>query len=622
MNSRRIIIHAMVVIGLVIVSFSTGLYVFAESDDEYLVAAYNVSVSLNGDGSADVMEQIDFTFFGGFNNIMIPIAKNQGEEIEITHVYMQRKGEIIECRQLMAGQWDAEVFTGTYGVIDEEDHVKLKIYGSFYRSAGTVFIHYRVKNALLRYRDVAEYRRMHIPDLWETRVSSINIAIRLPEPVTPRDVRYWLHGVFIGSKSFADSQVVRFDVPNTVPGEYVETRVVFPQSLVPDCPVTDDSPNLLRIMDEEMEYQNSDKSDLLKAREAAARKAGQRAFYERLKRRAGMFLSVLSVLLILAGSCYAISVRKKLNRYEKIPLSSDFRDIDRLDPVEARMLISGGKLGARAMFGKLMELAHMGFLGLGIRRDLEKRPRFVFEVIGGKNCGELPDTDRYLLDFIREIADSNREFDPIRLLGFADSHADAERLKSTYEQWARKAEEAYNCRDITDESIARYRNIGLLYGIALLLLGFIIPVAFTVAAGYALLPAGLLMLVFSLRMRKYTEYGARQLKIWEAVRDGIRKGSVTADELPSWMRPCAVAVGYGAALGVEKEAARLIAPRHEEFCEGCPLCALVKSENLDAKMLCRIAKNTLRIMDEAISSVNYAFSSTLEDPVDSGARTV
>ena len=103
---------------------------------------------------------------------MIPIWKNEGEEIEVSHVYMQRKDELIECRRLLAGQWDAEVFTGTYSVIDEPDHVKLKIYGSFYRSSGSVFVHYKVKNAVRRYQDVAEYQRIHIPKLWETRVSA------------------------------------------------------------------------------------------------------------------------------------------------------------------------------------------------------------------------------------------------------------------------------------------------------------------------------------------------------------------------------------------------------------------------------------------------------------------
>ena len=180
--------------------------VFAASDDEYLVAAYDVTVNINSDGSAYIMEHIDFTFFDGFNNIMIPISKNEGEEIEISRVYMQRKDELIECRRLLAGQWDAEVFTGTYSVIDEPDHVKLKIYGSFYRSSGSVFVHYKVKM-------LSDATRM-LPNTSASislscgkRVSSINIAIRLPEPARAEDKLRCT--AFVGIKSFTNSQIVR-----------------------------------------------------------------------------------------------------------------------------------------------------------------------------------------------------------------------------------------------------------------------------------------------------------------------------------------------------------------------------------------------------------------------------
>ena len=42
-------------------------------------------------------------------------------------------------------------------------------------------------------------------------------------------------------------------------------------------------------------------------------------------------------------------------------LPSAFSGIDRLDPAEVRMLVTGGRTGARAMMGKLMELVSRGF---------------------------------------------------------------------------------------------------------------------------------------------------------------------------------------------------------------------------------------------------------------------
>jgi hypothetical protein len=595
-------INGIILFMITVLIFSlSGVRVFAASDDEYLVAAYDVTVNINSDGSAYIMEHIDFTFFDGFNNIMIPIWKNEGEEIEVSHVYMQRKDELIECRRLLAGQWDAEVFTGTYSVIDEPDHVKLKIYGSFYRSSGSVFVHYKVKNAVRRYQDVAEYQRIHIPKLWETRVSSINIAIRLPEPARAEDVELWMHGVFVGIKSFTNSQIVRYNVPDTVPGEYVETRVIFPQKQVSDCPMTDDSPNRDRIVAEELEYQVSDKADLLEAREAAARKAGQKASFERMRQRVRNLLGILSLLLVLSCVYYALFIRRKLRYDKKSALPSAFSGIDRLDPAEVRMLVTGGRTGARAMMGKLMELVSRGFLSPGIRKSLKNRIRFTFKVADPMNGDELNDADRYFLDRIIELSSSNNEFDPIQLLGFTDSDEKAARMKALYDGWLLKAREAYHERNILDSSMVRYRNFGLVYSVLLLFLGFLIPVAFSVAIGYVIFPAGLLLLAFSLRIRKFTVYGADQLRIWKAVRLVIKKDSLTLDALPEWMRSCPVLMGYGVALGIEKDATRWIMAQNHGA--GCPLCGLSQSEELEDYGLNKIVRNTLNIMDEAISSL-------------------
>ena len=119
--------------------------------------------------------------------------------------------------------------------------------------------------------------------------------------------------------------------------------------------------------------------------------------------------------------------------------------------------------------------------------------------------------------------------------------------------------------------------------------------------GYVIFPAGLLLLAFSLRIRKFTVYGADQLRIWKAVRLVIKKDSLTLDALPEWMRSCPVLMGYGVALGIEKDATRWIMAQNHGA--GCPLCGLSQSEELEDYGLNKIVRNTLNIMDEAISSL-------------------
>lgn len=607
MKTSRLIISILFLISVLIFQFSGGVPAFAASDDEYKVAAYDVSVDINSDGSADVREKIDFTFYDGFNNIMIPISKNEGEEIEVEHVYMQRKEDLIECKQLLAGQWDAEVFTGTYSVIDESDHVKLKIYGSFYRSFGSVTIYYKVKNAVKRYGDVAEYQRAHISRLWETRISNINIAIRLPEPTRSEDAEFWLHGVFVGTREFMKGQIVNYNVPDTVPGEYVETRIIFPQKQVSDCPVTDRRPNRRRIIAEEQEYQASDKADLLEARENAARKAGLKASYERMRQRTKTLISILSVLLTLAALYYILFMQRKLRHNKKRPLPTVFCDIDRFDAAEVRMLLANGRTDARAMLGKLMELASRGIVRLETRRSLENKVRFIFEMTDRINSNELNEADRYFLQWMTELSSSNHEFDPIQLLGFMDSQEKASSLKAAYDGWILRVREAYDAKNILDSSVVKYRNFGIICGILLLFLGLFMPVAFSVALGYLILPAGFLLMTYSLGIRKHTEYGTEQHRIWKTIKLRIKKKDLAWEALPEWMRSCPALIGYGVAMGIEKEIARWIteAEPHPDG-EACVLRLPDPSGEIRNYGLDKVVRNTLGILDEGISSVQDA----------------
>lgn len=605
MKSSRFVRYTIILVLALVFQLFGGAYVFAASDDEYRVAAYDVTVDINSDGSANVRERIDFTFYDGFNNIMIPIAKNEGEEIEVTHVYMRRKQGLIQCKRLLAGQWDAEVFTGTYSVIDEPDHVKLKIYGSFYRSTGSVTIYYKVTNAVRRYQDVAEYQRTHIAKLWETRISNINVAIRLPVLTAAEDVKFWLHGVFIGAKTLINNQIVNFNIPDTVPGEYVEARVIFPQEQVPDCPMADDSPNYERIIDEELAYQVSDKTDLLEARETAARKAGQKAFYERMRQKARYLFSILSLLLTLAAAYYILFMHRKLRHERKKNLPTVFCDIDRLDPAEVRMLVCNDRAGARAMLGKLMDLTARGLVGLGTRRSLENKVRFTFILKKETDGIELDEADRYFMDWIAELSPSNHEFDPIQLLGFMDSNEKAASLKAMYDGWILRVREAYHEKNILDGGIVKHRNFGITCGVLLLFLGFIIPIALTVAMGFLLIPAGFLLLVYSLRIRKHTEYGTEQLRIWRAMRHRMKKGALPWDALPVWMRSSLALLGYGAALGIEREMARWITSSGQAD-PGTTEPILNQPDDLREYGLDKVVRNTLSMMGEAISSVQDA----------------
>lgn len=582
---------------------------FAQTDEEYKISGYDVTVYLNSDGSANITEAIGFTFYDGFNNIMIPISKNPGEEIEINRVYLIRKNEFINCKRLYAGQWDAEVFTGTYSVLDEGDMLKIKIYGSFHRTFGSVIIQYRVKNAVRRFQDVAEYRRMHILDSWETRISNINIFIHIPANCDPSGISKWLHGVFVGRISYSGNRTVIYNVPDTVPGEYVEPRILFPQELVENLPVTEGRPFLEQAVQEEAEYDKSDKTELLAARENAARRAGQKAYYDRLRQRAKNIFSTISVILCCAALYYFLLMQRKLHSGKKLSIPDNFTGIDRMDPAEVRMLMANGGTGARALMGKLFELASAGYVRIELRKGIDNKARIIFRIDANADISALGSADRYLLGWISGLAHPSMEFDPITLLGQTDSEERAAGLKRSFDGWVTRVKKIYAQRDILDVGIIKYRNAGIIGGALLLFLGFFIPITLSIAMGYAMIPAGVFILVYSLRIRKHTEFGVYQHKIWKSMRSLMIRNRLSAELIPEWMRPYEAYLGYSLAIGTEKVASQAIAgmiASHGEDCE-CVMCSMLRREEAFKVVdLYGAVRNTLAIFDQAISSVQDA----------------
>jgi len=540
---------------------------------------------------------------------MIPIAKGEGEEIDVRDVYIMRKDGFIECKRLLAGQWDAEVFTGTYSVIDEGDIVKLKLYGSFSKSYGSVIVHYTVKNAVKHYNDVAEYNRVHIPKSLETRISDFSMSVYLPKNVNEKDVYHFLHGVFVGKHAFEDQRKVTYYVPDTVPGEYVETRILFPGWVVSEYLVTEDKAYLEEALQEELEYQNSDKADLLEARENAARKAGQKAYNERLHQRAKTIFTVISIFLTVLGVYLWFHIQRKIRLHKREPLPATFRDIERFDPAEVKKLLTNGNLGAKAFLGNLMMLVSKGYLKLEITEN-QGKAYFSFGFTGLEGQDILNESDRALLSCIAEFSEDQEIIDSKRLLAYMTSQEKAKAMKLALDQWEARVREGYDMKNMLDNSIINYRNLGIISGSFLAFLGFVVPITLSIATGFLMIPIGITLLLFSLRIRKYTDFGVYQHRIWQAIRRRIRQKSIALDMLPEWMMPLEALLGFAVVLGTEKEVSELVnqlTAQHPHECH-CTLCTVREGTGslLGESALNKVLKNTLSLYDEVISSVQDA----------------
>jgi hypothetical protein len=498
---------------------------------------------------------------------------------------------------LSAGQWDANVFSGTYSIIQENDLVRVKVYGTFSKRYGSIIIKYKVKNAIKRYGDVAEYSRNHIQKNWEGRISNINITVMLPIYIETAKIKPFLHGVLVGRKKVESKRSVSFNVPDTVPGEYVEARIIFPEYVMYSASVTDPENYLETILEEEEEYNESDKAELLRARENAAREAGRRAWNERMKLRTRSIAAVFSILASLFGLYTLYRIQKKLRQLKKAPIPLDIKDIDRLRPSEVRLLLANGKTGARAFLGSLLYLTSQRYLMLNKAEDTKKRNIFTFKIKETPKTDMLPDSERYLMGWVAGMLDDKGIFNPEDMILLANRTESASGLKLLYDKWQQNVLSDYAKKNKLETGIFFYRNLGLVIGSVLFFLGCLIPVSLSIWAGYSMLPVGLILFLYVLRIGNHTDYTISHLRLWKELKKRIIKSAITLDALPDWMNDSVSLLSYSVVLGTEEDLSLVLAALKKTDAE---LSDIIENDQINLQELIR---NTLAVLDKALSSV-------------------
>lgn len=568
---------------LLIITFTLSVYSFAQPQHGYRISDYEVIVKVIKNGDLDVTEKVKYSSLGNSNNAVILIDKPNGEEIEIENVYTLIRDELIECERLSAGQWDANVFDGTYSVLQENNLVRLKVYGTFKKQRGTVIVHYNVKNSVKRYGDIALFSRNHILRDWDGYAYNLDIEIQLPKYTDASRIKPFLHGVLVGQKRVLDGKIIKYNIPNTVPGEYVETRIAFPENLVKDAQITDNEDYLETVLQEEKEYSESDKSDLLKARENAAKEAGKKAWNEKMKQRIRAFSTILSVIASLSGIITIYRTKNELQANQEAT-SFELNDIPQITPQEAHFLLSG-KTGARGILGGLFGLASKGFI----------RPEFIndsliFKLTENHNTELLGEPEKDLLKFVYTSSEESGEIDPLEYFSKVHKNNDTVNVKENYIKWDKKIKRYYSEKNKLTVGQLYYRNLGLIMGVILFTAGCIVSVTFSVLSAYLMLPVGFIMFWYSLSIERRTSYSIARIKALKKLKELIIDTGKKETPLPGWANNSMMLLAFSLAIGVENKL-HLI------------------GDTFDDKDICSIEE----ILGKALIALNNSLSAILDD---------
>ena len=318
----------------------------------YKVGPVGIDATVAKDGSLLVTEDRTYVVSGSINGVIwdVPRGTYEGRSVEAT-VRQVSATTKVGTTDLVQGD-SAEPRTYTHQ--DADDCIRLTLYWPAQDETVTFRVTYELSNLVTRWSDTAELYWQYVPAdeeaeaAWNDVTATIHLPVPLGEPVQPgKNVRAWAHGPLDGAVEFVGSDVV-YTSPGVGTAEYLEARVAFPPSWLPEAPVQEQA-HLQSILDEEEAWAN----------EANAKRRHARMVYYGVP--AALF--AVSILCPLISWLYAGWVRRRLPKAHFD--DTYYRDVPSGDhPAVLAMLYRGGQPNGADFTASLMRLADLGRLSM------------------------------------------------------------------------------------------------------------------------------------------------------------------------------------------------------------------------------------------------------------------
>lgn len=299
----------------------------------------------------------------------------------------------------------------TLSIEKGSDKVRMKIYHEMDGGRATFVYRYTIKSLITNYQDTAELNWKVIGKGWEKPLSDVQITINLPSRPVP-ELKAYAHGDLSGeTKVDRDQGRVVMTLENNPARTYVETRLLFPTSVTPDC----------------LNVKN------ITYKEEAERKERELAKIANEKRRKERFFSYLAF-----GAVFVLSLAipvtalvgpgertKKLKNYVRS------YEIPKMPPEQAYVLDKGEQPNARTYTAHLMDLAGQKRVLITPveKRDwkISKKQRKDF------NAGDLD-------EFLFEKVGDGQSYTMKQLKKYGRDHENSERLYDKFESWCSHTE--------------------------------------------------------------------------------------------------------------------------------------------------------------------------------------
>ena len=375
------------------------------SDRDYEIKRVRINADVQKNGDVIVNQAVTYAFDGKFHGVYYDQDLKGIKGVEDIGAQIANDDNPINLPVENSGKND------TLSIEKGSDKVRMKIYHEMDGGSATFVYRYTIRELITNYRDTAELNWKVIGRGWEKPLSDVQITINLPSRPVP-DLKAYGHGDLSGETKVDRNQGrVVMTIEHNPARTFVETHLLFPTSVTPDCL------NVKNII----------------YKEEAERKERELAKIANEKRRKERFFSYLAF-----GAVFVLSLAipvtalvgpgertKKLKNYVRS------YEIPKMPPEQAYVLDKGEQPNARTYTAHLMDLAGQKRVLITPveKRDwkISKKQRKDF------NAGDLD-------EFLFEKVGDGQSYTMKQLKKYGKDHENSERLYDKFESWCSHTE--------------------------------------------------------------------------------------------------------------------------------------------------------------------------------------
>jgi len=469
-----------------------------------------------------------------------------------------------ELREFQQSQRQGE---NVYELDQEGNLVKLKVYEPSSNEEKTFIYEYTLVNVAERYNDIGVFNRKVIDSNWQVPIGNIYITIIIPEGANKEELKVFAHGPLTGVSKIVDEKTFAFEVPEVMPGTFVETLVIFPPQLIPQAKRVYDETKLPSILENEQKLAEEANRERERAREEMRRlEELERKRLEREARLKSIRDKIWPVftIILLAGVYSWIAFISKYSRDAKPEFQGDYyRELPGdYTPAVMTYLLTKGRIDSKDIMATIMDLVRKKKITINrIQREkglVFKKTEEVYEIskIDGAELNNLYPHESFLISWFIDKLGDGRSLILDDLKDMLKKRSRAIEFHEDYEDFQSLVREQGEAQGFFTKNDLSGSGKYVLIALALLVAGAAIAVLLKAASGVFMFILGIVILITMLivyNIKKRTRYGIEQTAMWKAFkRFLLHFSNMDKAEIPSiviWEHYLV----YAISLGVAKE---------------------------------------------------------------------